>query len=331
MPDPKSRLAAMSASRWVVLAALIGNILIATTKFIAATITGSSAMLSEAVHSLVDTSNQALMLWGMQRARKPADAQHPFGYGMELYFWAFVVAILIFAIGAGAAVYEGLTQLSDPQPIYRPEINFIVLGLAAVFEGAAWCVAFREFRSRMQRGQNGRPANRRHSYFDEVRQSKDPTVFTVLFEDSVAVMGLLVAAIGLGLTEWLGNPIFDAIASLIIGLMLALAAALLARESKGLLIGEAASRDVQRGIRDLVARERNIININEILTMHLAPNDVLLNISIDFNDSLSAGTVEQTISRLEASIKREYPEIVRIFIEAQSMRGHLANLQRTTE
>ena len=216
-----------SGSKWVVVAALIGNGLIAITKMIASVITGSSAMLSEAVHSVVDTSNQGLLLWGMKRSSKPADEQHPFGYGMELYFWTFVVAILIFAIGAGVSLYEGFSKLNNPREIKYIHINYVVLAIAMVFEGFAWTVAFREFRKR--KGKLG--------YFKAVQVSKDPTVFTVLFEDSAAMLGLIVAFVGLLLTQALGNAMFDALASIIIGIILSCTAMLLAYESKGLLIG----------------------------------------------------------------------------------------------
>lgn len=308
-----------SGSKWVVLAALIGNGLIACTKFIAAGITGSSAMLSEAVHSVVDTGNQGLLLWGMKRAAKPADERHPFGYGMELYFWTFVVAILVFAIGAGVSLYEGIHKLSAPVEIQRPMINYIVLAVAMLFESVAWAVAFREFR---------RQKGSKQGYFEAVRKSKDPTVFTVLFEDSAAMLGLIAALIGLLLAQWLGNPVFDALASIAIGIILSGTAMVLAYESKGLLIGEAASREVRDGIRRILGQERGILSINEILTMHLGPEDVLLTISLDFTDTMSSGDVEDNISRLETKIKGKYPEIARIFIEAQSKTGHLRNIKR---
>ena len=309
-----------SGSKWVVLAALVGNGLIACTKFIAAGITGSSAMLSEAVHSVVDTGNQGLLLWGMKRSSKPADEQHPFGYGMELYFWTFVVAILVFAIGAGVSLYEGVTKLMAPTEILRPMVNYIVLAVAMVFEAGAWAVAFREFRK-----QKGSATG----YFEAVRLSKDPTVFTVLFEDSAAMLGLISALIGLLLAQWLGNPMYDALASIAIGIILSATAMVLAYESKGLLIGEAASREVRTGIRRILAQERNILSINEVLTMHLGPEDVLLTISLDFTDSMSSGDVEDSISLLETKIKGKYPEIARIFIEAQSKTGHLRNIKRS--
>ncbi|MCY3769561.1 MAG: cation diffusion facilitator family transporter [Gammaproteobacteria bacterium] len=306
-------------SKWVVLAALIGNGLIAITKMIATAITGSSAMLSEAVHSIVDTCNQGLLLWGMKRSSKPADQQHPFGYGMELYFWTFVVAILIFAIGAGVSLYEGFHKLNSPRTVQHIYINYIVLGFAMIFEGVAWVVAFREFRRR--KGKLG--------YFKAVQMSKDPTVFTVLFEDSAAMLGLMVAFVGLLLTQYLEQPMYDALASIVIGIILSCTAMLLAYETKGLLIGEAASKDVITGIQNIVSQEKDILSINEILTMHMGPQDILLNISIDFHDNISAGEVERTITRLEMKIKDQYPEVARIFIEAQNRLAHLRNIAKS--
>ena len=305
------------SSRIVVLAALAGNGLIAVTKFIAAAITGSSAMFSEAIHSVVDTGNQGLLLYGMKRSTKPADARHPFGYSMELYFWTFVVAILVFALGAGFSIYEGASKISDPQPIQKPIVNYVVLGIAMVFEGAAWTVAFREFRK--TKGALG--------YFKAVQRSKDPTVFTVLFEDSAAMLGLMAAFIGISLAQITGNPIFDAIASIMIGVILACTAAVLAYESKGLLIGEAARPAIIGGIRKIVNNHEGIISINELLTMHFGPEDILLNLSLDFVDGISASEVESLISEMEADIKSAHPEITRVFIEAQSWRGHDDNLR----
>ena len=300
----------------MVIAAMAGNGLIAVTKIIATMVTGSSAMLSEAVHSVVDTGNQALLLWGIKRSSKPADERHPFGYGMELYFWTFVVAILIFAIGAGVSLYEGFSKINNPQQVKYIYINYIVLGFAMIFEGGAWIVAFREFRKR--KGKLG--------YLKAMQVSKDPTVFTVLFEDSAAMLGLFAAFIGLLLTQWLGNPVYDALASIVIGLILSFTAMLLAYESKGLLIGEAASREVVSSIIDIVKGKSEILSINEILTMHMGPEDVLLNISLDFHDNISSGEVEKTITQLEIQIKKKHPEIARIFIEAQNRIEHLKNI-----
>jgi cation diffusion facilitator family transporter len=301
-----------AGSKKVILAALAGNTAIAATKFAAAFATGSSSMLSEAIHSVVDTGNQGLLLYGIRRAGRPADADHPFGYGMELYFWTFVVAILIFAGGAGVSVYEGVAKLGHPHPIVDAHINYIVLGVALVLEAGAWWIAFKEFAK--SKGNMGT--------LEAVRRSKDPTVFTVLFEDSAAVVGLIVAAVGIGLSDALGEPMWDGVGSIVIGAVLAVTAALLANECKGLLIGEGAGRGVVRSVRRIAADEDGVARINEALTMHLGPSDVLLNLSLDFEDRLSAAEVEKTISALERGIKAAHPEITRVFIEAQSRAGH---------
>ena len=301
-----------SGSKKVIYAALIGNSLIAVSKFTAAFFTGSSAMLSEGVHSLVDTGNQILMLHGLKRAEKRADAIHPFGYGMELYFWAFVVAILIFALGAGISLYEGIKHIAHPEPITVPTWNYVVLGLAIIFEGWAWTVAWLEFKRGI--GKRG--------IWQSVRQSKDPTVFTILFEDTAAMLGLIAALIGIFLAQRLGIPELDGVASVVIAAILASVAVLLAIECKGLLIGESAGPVVREGVRALVARDPRIENLNELLTMHLGPKDILVNLSLDFADPLTAAEVEQTISDLERRIKTEFPDIRRVFIEAQSLSAH---------
>ncbi len=292
----------------VVIAAFIGNGLIAVTKFVAAALTGSSAMFSEAVHSVVDTGNQALMLYGIERARRPADARHPFGYGRELYFWAFIVAILIFATGAGVSVYEGVSKIRHPEPVTDAYINYIVLGVAIVFEGGSFFVALREF----NRVKGGR------GYLAAVRFSKNPALFTVLLEDAAALVGLVIALLGIGLAEALDLPALDGVASVLIGLMLAGVAALLAYETKGQLIGEAADPEVIAKVRRIVGAEHGVDRINEILTMHMGPHDVLLNLSLDFRPALSSDDVEAEVARLERHIKAAFPEITRIFIEAEA-------------
>ena len=299
---------AAEGSTKVVIAAFIGNGLIAVTKFVAAGLTGSSAMFSEAVHSVVDTGNQALMLYGIKRSQRPADARHPFGYGPELYFWAFVVALLLFATGAGVSIYEGIQKILDPRPVTSVHINYIVLGLALVFEGGAFFIAFREF----NRVKGGR------GYLTAVRVSKDPALFTVLAEDSAALLGLTIAFIGLALAEVLDMPVLDGVASVAIGLVLAATAILLAYETKGLLIGEAASPEVVARLRRIIGADRAVDRINEILTMHMGPRDVLLNLSVDFHSSLSSDEVEAEVTRLERQIKTAFPEITRVFIEAES-------------
>jgi cation diffusion facilitator family transporter len=299
---------AAEGSTKVVIAAFIGNGLIAVTKIVAAALTGSSAMFSEAVHSLVDTGNQALLLYGIQRSRRPADARHPFGYGRELYFWAFVVAILLFSGGAGVSIYEGIHKILDPQPVTDAYLNYIVLGLAMVFEGAAFFFALREF----NRVKGGR------GYLAAVRVSKDPALFTVLLEDTAALLGLVIAFVGITLAQVLGLPVLDGVASVAIGLVLAASAVLLAYETKGLLIGEAAKPEVVARLRRIVGAEHGVDRINEILTMHMGPRDVLLNLSLDFRSSLTSDQVEAEVTRLERQIKAAFPEITRVFIEAEA-------------
>jgi len=296
-----------SATKLVIIAALIGNALISITKFVAASITGSSAMLSEGIHSLVDTGNQVLLLYGMKCAARPPDEDFPFGHGKEIYFWSFIVAILIFALGGGISIYEGIGHIRHPEPITNPMVNYVVLGLAMIFEGAAWVFAFREFsRSRGRWG-----------FLEAIQRAKDPTVFVVLFEDSAAMLGLVVAFAGVLTTQLTGVLIFDGIASVIIGLILLGTSIWLAYETKGLLIGESANQSVIRGIRDALRGRPNIQHVNEVLTMHMGPDFILVNISVDFKDSISAQLVEADIAEVDRSIKQKFPEIKRVFIEAE--------------
>lgn len=290
----------------VIYAALAGNALIAVTKFVAAGITGSSAMLAEGIHSVVDTGNQGLMLLGNARAKKPADEKHPFGYGRELYFWAFVVAILIFAVGSGVSLYEGVHKTLDPHPVTNPVVNYLVLLAAMGFEGWAFSVALKEFRE----------IKGERTYWQAVKESKDPTVFTILFEDSAALAGLVVAFVGVGLGHLFGWPVMDGIASILIGLILGATAILLAWETKGLLVGESALPHVTAGIRGVVREEGDVERLNEVLTLQLGPKDVLATVSVEFADGLPTGRIEQTIQRLDAAIKRAHPEVTRVYIEA---------------
>jgi len=300
-----------SGSKTVIIAALVGNALISITKFIAASITGSSAMLSEGIHSLVDTGNQVLLLYGMKRAAKPPDEDFPFGHGKEIYFWSFIVAILIFALGGGISIYEGIQHIQHPEPISSPMVNYIVLGLALVFEGAAWFFAFREFNR--TRGNWG--------YLEAIQHAKDPSVFVVLFEDSAAMLGLVVAFVGILLSQATGILVFDGIASVIIGLILLGTSIWLAYETKGLLIGERANRSVIRGIRDSLRGRANIKHVNEVLTMHMGPDFILVNISVDFANDISAGEVASDIAGIDRAIKQKFPEVKRVFIEAEK-RGY---------
>ena len=296
-----------SGSKKVIIAALIGNALIAVTKFIAAVFTGSSAMLSEGIHSLVDTGNQVLLLYGMKRASKPADEDFPFGHGKEIYFWSFVVAILIFALGGGISLYQGIQHVIHPAEITNPMINYIVLGLAMAFEGAALFFALREFNK--TKGERG--------YIEAVARAKDPSVFVVLFEDSAAMLGLVVAFVGILLTQLTGILYLDGLASIIIGLILIGTAIWLAYETKSLLIGEAANKPIVQGIREILKADEKIENVNEILTMHMGPNFILVNISVDFDDQISAADVENCIADIDREIKLKHPLVQRIFIEAE--------------
>lgn len=298
---------AAADSKLVIYAALIGNGLIAVTKFIAASITGSSAMLSEGIHSLVDTGNQVLLLYGLHRAKKPPDERFPFGHGKEIYFWSFVVAILIFAIGSGISIYEGISHILHPNELGDPTINYIVLALSIIFEGFAWYFALREFRK--VKGQLG--------YFEAVHRGKNPTLFVVLFEDSAAMLGLLVALAGIGLSQLTGDPLYDGIASVTIGFILAGTAIWLAYETKSLLIGESADQVVVRNMRTIAEAQVGIARINEILTLHMGPDFILVNLSIEFTDDLDVGAVENIIHEIDKQLKDQYPEVKRVFIEAE--------------
>ncbi len=296
-----------ASTKKVILAALIGNSLISVTKFIAAAITGSSAMLSEGIHSVVDTGNQILLLYGLRQAKRPADERFPFGHGKEIYFWSFVVAILIFAVGAGISIYEGILHLIYPQTVESPLINYLVLGMAMVFEAGAWWFAYKEFR--VLKGDR--------SYFAAVNEGKDPSLFVVLFEDTAALLGLLVAFVGLLLGQILESPYFDGAASIVIGLILAGTAIWLAYETKSLLIGEAAEPQVVEGIRQIADAESRIESVNEILTLHMGPDFILVNMSVDFIDTVKAEEVEMTIVLLNRQIKQHHPRVRRVFIEAE--------------
>ncbi|HKK04530.1 MAG TPA: cation diffusion facilitator family transporter [Gammaproteobacteria bacterium] len=296
------------SSRKVIYAALSANALIAVTKFIAAFVTGSSAMFSEGIHSVVDTGNQFLLLYGLNRSVRPADERFPFGYGKEVYFWSFVVAILIFAVGAGISLYEGVLHILHPAPIENIVVNYIVLGLAILFEGAGWFMAMREF-SRAK-GQWG--------YIEAVRRAKDPSTFVVLFEDSAAILGLIVAFAAILLGELTGIPYFDGAASIVIGLILGGTATWLAFETKGLLIGESANQRVIDGIRAVAATFPEVERVNEVLTMHMGPNYILANISVEFQDSTTVPAMEEAVARIDKAIKQAFPRVKRVFIEAES-------------
>ena len=297
-----------SSSRVVVIAALLGNLAIAVVKFIAAGVTGSSAMLSEGVHSLVDTGNELLLLYGMARAAKPPDESHPYGYGRELYFWAFIVALLVFALGAGVSIYEGVKHLQEPEPMTRPVINYVVLGASMLFEGTSWFVALREFRA----------AKGRMGYVEAFRRSKDPTTFTVLFEDSAALAGLAIALAGVVASQVFDMPELDGVASILIGCVLAVTALLLARETKGLLMGEAAAPAVRANILKIAAEDQGVRSANGLITSQVGPHQVVASLSLQFDEGLAAADIEASVNRIEALIVAAHPEVVMLFVKPQA-------------
>jgi len=300
----------MSAGgRKVIIAAFIGNSLIAVTKFFAAAMTGSSAMASEGVHSVVDTGNQLLLLYGLKRAAKPPDEEFPFGHGKEIYFWSFVVAIIIFGLGGGISIFQGIDRMQHPHEIQNVMVNYVVLGMAIVFESGSWYVAWREFSK----------ARGRRGILRAVQMGKDPSLFVVLFEDTAAMLGLLAALAGVYLSQVTGNPVYDGVASVVIGVILGFTAAFLAYETKGLLIGEAADTSVVQGIRKLAANLDGVNSVSDVLTMHLGPEEILVNVSIDFQDNLSAGKVEEVVAELDRAIRMAFPKVSRIFIEARDL------------
>ncbi|WP_334185246.1 cation diffusion facilitator family transporter [Novosphingobium sp.] len=305
--DQPDSVAAHFKANIVLYGALAANLGIAVAKFVAAGISGSSSMLTEGVHSLVDSGNQVLLLYGQKRASRKPDPTHPFGYGRELYFWAFVVAILIFAVGAGVSIYEGIVHIADPHPIEDPTLNYVVLGIAALMEGASWSLAVREF----NRGRG------EQTWWQAIRRSKDPTGFIVLFEDSAALIGLVIAAVGVWASIHFADPRIDGIASVLIGCVLAGVAMLLARESKELLIGEAADPVLIAQIREVLDGHPRIDAVNHIRTIHTSPQAIFVAISADFADDLRMGDAETLIEELERRMKALSPWITSIYIRPE--------------
>lgn len=297
-------------SKKVVYAALVGNLFVAATKFVAAAVTGSSSMLSEAVHSLVDTGNEALLLYGYFRSSRRPDETHPLGYGRELYFWSFIVSLLLFAIGAGVSIYEGIDHIIYAPMITDTRVNYVVLALSAVFEGTSWWIALKRF---------GKLKGRR-GYWEAVRDSKDPPSFMVLFEDTAALIGIAIAAAGNFAAEKWGISEIDGVASLLIGVVLAVAAAVLARENKALLIGERASDDVIRSIQILAISEPSVDGANNVFAVHLAPDQILVALSLEFSDELRTPDIEAAVIRLEDHIREKHPQVIALFIKPQTRR-----------
>lgn len=298
-----------SGSKVVVLAAFGGNVAIAVTKIAAALIAGSSSMLTEGIHSIVDTMNEVLLLYGRHRAKMPPDELHPLGHARELYFWGFVIALLIFTGGAGMSIFEGIEHIRAPHAIESPRLNFAVLAVAGVFEGISLYFALREFERQREPGDG---------WWQALRNSKDPSVFVVMMEDLAAIAGLVVAAGFIALSVLTRTPLWDGIGSIVIGLLLGAVAVLLGQECKKLLIGERASPSLQGAIESIARDAPGVCKVNEILTIHLGPEQVVAMLSLDFDDTLPLHHVETATERIEAKVKAQYPEVFRLFVRAQS-------------
>jgi cation diffusion facilitator family transporter len=295
---------APTASTRTLVIALLANLGIAISKFVAAAITGSSAMLTEGVHSVVDSTNQLLLMWGRRQAKKPPDKYHPLGYGRELYFWSFVVAVLVFSLGAGVSIYEGIIHIAHPEEAVSPVIAYIVLLVAFLLEGWSTLEAFKEFRA--SKGKLG--------WVEAIRRSKDPASFIVLLENGAAMAGIVAAAIGLALSQLTGDPFYDGAASIVIGAILAVTAFILAYESKGLLIGEAADPELVQGLRDLACSKAGVVGVGHVLTVHSSPDQITAMVNVDFRDTISAGDVERIVSEVEREAHARWPQVRRLFI-----------------
>jgi cation diffusion facilitator family transporter len=311
---------AAGSSHLAIYGAIFANLAIAISKFVAAAFTGSSAMISEGIHSLVDTGNGLLLLLGIRLSKRPPDVHHPLGHGKELYFWTLIVAVLIFAIGGGMSFYEGITHIQHPNPLHDPTWNYIVLGLAIVFESISCYIALREFAKVREKGK---------SFWRAIKESKDPGIFAIILEDAAAMAGLVIALAGVFLGHQLQNPYIDGFASILIGILLAVVAVVLVIESKALLIGEGGRPELVAGIHELVRADEAVEDLKTPITMHFGPYEVLLALNVHFRKELALGDTEAAINRLEHQIREKYPEVKRIFIEAQSLPGVTAKAPTT--
>jgi len=296
----------MAESKLAIYGAIAANVAIAATKFVVAGVTGSSAMLSEGIHSAVDTFNGVLLLVGIRLSQRPPTVEHPFGHGKELYFWSLIVAVLIFGLGGGVSFYEGVQHIRHPEPMQDPTWNYVVLGLAMLFEGASFLVALRQFRAQS----HGAP------FWRALEQSKDPTTYTVLAEDSAALLGLVVAALGIYLSHRLDLPALDGAASVVIGLLLAGVAVLLISQARGLLIGEGIRPETARAIRSLAMEQPSVSEVGRVLSMYIGPDDVLAIVDVNFKDGTATGDAADAISAIEQQVRARFPMIRRLFIEA---------------
>ena len=307
------------SSKTIVHAALAGNLLVAATKTGAAVWTGSSAMMSEAVHSMVDTTNEVLLLYGYYRAGRPPDESHPLGYGRELYFWSFIVALLIFALGAGISLYQGILHVAAPEPIHDPLVSFVVLGLSFVFEGVSWLFALRRFKSE----------SARFGWYEAFVRSKDPPAFLVLLEDSAALVGIVIAAAATAAAVLLAQPVWDGVGSILIGILLGITSIGLARESKSLLIGEPAHSELSQSILAIARGSPGVLRVNGLLTVQLSPAEVVAALSVEFADDKRADDIEQCVISIESGIREKHPNVAALFIKPQTnARYHAARARR---
>jgi cation diffusion facilitator family transporter len=293
-----------TASNRTIVIALVANLGIAVSKFVAAAITGSSAMLTEGVHSVVDSTNQLLLMWGRHASRRPPDEIHPFGYGRELYFWSFVVAVLVFSLGAGVSIYEGILHIAEPEHAVSPIVAYLVLLVAFLLEGWSTLEAFKEFKH--SKGRLG--------WFEAIRRSKDPPAFIVLLENGAAMAGIIAAAIGVFISQLTGNPFYDGAASVVIGVILGITAFVLAYESKGLLIGEAADPELVKSLHDLACSKPGVVGVGDVLTVHSSPDQITVMMNVDFRDDAPAGYVERIVSEVENEARERWPQVRWLFV-----------------
>lgn len=297
-------MSAHTTSTRTLVIAFAANLGIAASKFVAAAITGSSAMLTEGVHSVVDSTNQLLLMWGRHASKRPPDKIHPFGYGRELYFWSFVVAVLVFSLGAGVSIYEGIIHIAHPEPAVSPVIAYAVLLIAFLLEGWSTLEAYRDFNK----------AKGKLGWLQAVRRSKDPPAFIVLLENGAAMAGIIAAAIGLLLSQLTHDPFYDGAASIVIGVILGFTAALLAYESKGLLIGEAADPELVRNLHDLACSMPGVVGVGHVLTVHSSPDQITVMMNVDFDDDIRAREVEHVVCRVEEEAQERWPQVKRLFV-----------------
>ncbi len=300
-----------NSSEFSIYVSIFGNLIVATAKFFAAIYSGSSAMLSEGFHSIIDAANAILLYYGIKKAKAAPDSKHPLGYGREIYFWSFIVAVLFFAFGAGISLYEGISQILKPEPLENVTINYIVYAVSAIFDGSTWYVSYRQFHD--ENGDLG--------ILDAVKKSKNPPSFMLFFEDCAGMIGLAIAVIGTFISSYFEFPLADGIASILVALVLGTMAGIVAFETKGLLIGEAAEPEVIRSISSIAESVSGVNKTNGVTTIHVSPDEIVVSLSIEFNDDLKTGDIEKIVVEVERKLKQEHQEIRTIFIKPQTAAG----------